>query len=389
MKLLCLGAGGMGALAAKTAASFQSMERIIVADLNLDSASHVAFSCSGKAESRSINVSDTTSLVNLMKEADVVMNSIGPFFRFGVPVLKAAIQAGTNYFDICDDPEPTLEMLRLNDDAKKAGITAVIGIGASPGITNMLAARVHGTLDEMTELHTAWNIQREDEEEPTDILTFSAAIVHWMQQISGTILECRDGALGSFKPLEPAEINYPGLGRRTLWTVGHPEPVSLAWSYPELRRSSCLMVMNRWEADLFKNISKKIDSGGFSLEKAGRYFIDYVNDLPFLEKMKFNIADLLDRPALPMFFVIGKGKRNGKPATAAASLRSMPSGMAKATGIPMAIAVDMFARERISRKGVMPPELAMDPDEFFTALAPWCTSPSKIPPEKLVDMVVR
>ena len=43
----------------------------------------------------------------------VVMNTVGPFFRFGVPILTAAIDAGTDYIDVCDDWEPTLEMLAL------------------------------------------------------------------------------------------------------------------------------------------------------------------------------------------------------------------------------------------------------------------------------------
>jgi short subunit dehydrogenase-like uncharacterized protein len=40
-----------------------------------------------------------------------VLNCVGPFYRFGPPVLTAAIKAGVSYLDVCDDWEPTLDML--------------------------------------------------------------------------------------------------------------------------------------------------------------------------------------------------------------------------------------------------------------------------------------
>ena len=56
-------------------------------------------------------------------------------------MLRAAIRAGCHYVDVCDDWEPTLEMLALDTEARAAGVTAVIGLGASPGITNLLAVQ--------------------------------------------------------------------------------------------------------------------------------------------------------------------------------------------------------------------------------------------------------
>ena len=53
----------------------------------------------------------------------------------------AAIEAGAHYLDICDDWEPTLDMLELGERARARGVTAVIGMGASPGLTNLLAMK--------------------------------------------------------------------------------------------------------------------------------------------------------------------------------------------------------------------------------------------------------
>ena len=53
-----------------------------------------------------------------MNDHDVVLNTTGPFFKFGEPILKSAIKCNCHYLDICDDWEPTIEMLKLNDEAK-------------------------------------------------------------------------------------------------------------------------------------------------------------------------------------------------------------------------------------------------------------------------------
>jgi saccharopine dehydrogenase-like NADP-dependent oxidoreductase len=364
MKVLCLGAGGMGSLAAQTIAGFKEIDSITIADLRLEAAQKTAAGCQGKAQARSVNVEDKAGLVTLMKGHDVIANCIGPFFRFGVPILECAIAAGVNYFDICDDPEPSRDMLAMGAQAKTAGITAVVGLGASPGITNMLAAKVSRILTQMTELHAAWNIEEKTDDAPSGV-EYSAAIVHWMKQTSGLILECRDGKLEHVKPLEEVRLYYPGREARTVLTVGHPEPVAFAWSYPGLKRSSCYMVMSDSTAADFKRLSAEIDSGAFTLEDAAHTLVDMSKS-----------ASMVERSSLPLLFVIGKGRIKDRNAIVAASIRSFPPGMAHMTGIPLAIGIHQFAKGMIINKGVATPEITLDADEFFRELAPYCTYPA-------------
>ena len=57
-------------------------------------------------------------------------------------MLSAAIASGCHYIDICDDWEPTIEMMGLDQDARLNDVLAIIGMGASPGISNLLACLV-------------------------------------------------------------------------------------------------------------------------------------------------------------------------------------------------------------------------------------------------------
>src|SRR5690606_38058477 len=81
----------------------------------------------------------------------VVLNCVGPFYRFGPPTLAAAIDAGIGYVDICDDLSATRAMLALDADARAAGVTALIGMGNSPGLANIFVKLcAEQLLDEVT-----------------------------------------------------------------------------------------------------------------------------------------------------------------------------------------------------------------------------------------------
>ena len=61
--------------------------------------------------------------------------------------------------DICDDWEPTEKMLELNDIAKEKNLLALLGLGASPGITNLLGRIAIDNLDIAHTIYTGWNLE--------------------------------------------------------------------------------------------------------------------------------------------------------------------------------------------------------------------------------------
>jgi saccharopine dehydrogenase-like NADP-dependent oxidoreductase len=380
--VVLLGAGSMGGFAARAIAGFAEVDRLTVASLDLDAARRVATLCPGNAVAEAIDVTDRAALVHRLGRCDLVLNCVGPFFRFGPSILAAAMEAGTDYLDICDDPVPTRTMLALSDRAGRAGVTAVIGMGASPGITNLLGALVMERLDTAHRLVAGWNI----EEKTEDKLEFSAAVIHWMEQCSGTILECHDGALVEARPLQDLPIDYPGRGERTLYTVGHPEPVSFHVSWPHLRETRCGMVMPSAWIGAFRKYRDAIDAGSLTLEQAGRDLVATAGGAGWIEALITSLSRLLDGPRLPLFFVLGQGRRDGRARTVAASLRATPATMAAMTGLPLALGAILHLRGQTAGPGVMAPERAFSPEAFFRLFAPYCTMPMPVAPEDLVDL---
>ncbi|MCP4004514.1 MAG: saccharopine dehydrogenase [bacterium] len=373
MRVVALGAAGaMGRRAAQTVASFDHVDELVIADYSMDGAERVAAELGPKARAISVDVTDAVALTGLLEPADVVLNTVGPFYRFGVPILRAAIAARTHYLDINDDWEPTIDMLALADEARTAGVTAIIGMGASPGVSNLLAAHAAAELDELDSLITGWGVGGTDslaQQSEEEVQAPSAAVVHWMHQCSGRIRVLREREFRDVPPVEAIEIDFPQIGKAEVYSVGHPEAVTLPRIFPGLRECVNVMVIERWQADMLRQLGAQIDAGSLSEEDAARLLLSGDSVRAALE------AGSSDLPGtgLPPLFALAQGRSGGREARVGTFVLGAPAtGMAGATGVPLAIGADLLARGVISNPGVFTPEQVIDPSTFFDELAPLC-----------------
>jgi saccharopine dehydrogenase-like NADP-dependent oxidoreductase len=160
MRVLALGGSGdMGRMAVAALLSSKHVTHITIADKNIDVANkYIALINSERLSAVEIDIMEEEKLSNIISKYDIVMNTIGPYYKFGTKILKIVIENKKHYADICDDWKPTLEMLKMDNVAKKSGITAIIGIGASPGISNLMAVKAASELDEVYEITTGWGL---------------------------------------------------------------------------------------------------------------------------------------------------------------------------------------------------------------------------------------
>jgi saccharopine dehydrogenase-like NADP-dependent oxidoreductase len=154
------GCGQQGSVAVSTLIQAEDVTKVIVADINLAAAeAFKAETGSDKIEVRQLDVLDETALITTMREVDVVASFVGPFFRFAEPVVKAAIASGVNFVDICDDVAPTVNLLDNSQEAATdAGVSILLGMGASPGVTNLLVRRAANQLDDVEEVKIYWAV---------------------------------------------------------------------------------------------------------------------------------------------------------------------------------------------------------------------------------------
>lgn len=118
--------------------------------------------------------------------------------RLGAPVLRAAIEAGLHYLDINDDSESTEAMFEMDQEARRRGITAVIGIGASPGMSNLLAVTVMEEPDEVTQIYAGFDLDAVMSETRGE--KACAATIHGIHQLTGKIRVFDDGKFVDQRP---------------------------------------------------------------------------------------------------------------------------------------------------------------------------------------------
>ncbi len=396
MKLLVLGAGDVGKHIATTAAGMPTFTSVTVADRLPARAAKVSEAIGGAA--LAIDAADQAGLIAAMEQADVVVSAIGPATRFGVSTLRAAIAARRMFIDITDDPMPTLEMLKLDAEAKAAGVTAVIGTGASPGIANMLAVAAGSRLDRVDRLLTGWGSGGQDgaDEEPTS--TDSAALQHWVEQCSGMIPALVDGRVTMVRPLQPVTVDFPGIGPVTGRTVGHPEPVTLQRRFPDLREAANVMDFPDFVFEGLEAAAEAVN-GGASPAEGARILTARLGDgenwgdsLSILARIAFQgLKDALaPKLWLPPLWALGEGQMNGRPARIGAKLGGfVPGGTGPMTAIPCAVIAQMLAaRAAEPGPGVHTVDTAIVPEKFFAALSPFLRSAAGETVSSPLDLVI-
>ncbi|WP_158890790.1 saccharopine dehydrogenase family protein [Amycolatopsis anabasis] len=365
------GAGEMGAYACGVLADAAEIAGLVVADRDEEKAARLAAKLGPKATALALDISDSTALAKALADVDLVLNCAGPFYRFGREVLSGAIAAGTDYLDICDDWEPTLEMLELDDAARAAGVTAVIGMGASPGTSNLLAVLAMAECDTVDRVYTSWRASAAHFPRPTAGQEFpeaTAAIEHWVHNCTEPIKIWRDGSLVDAHALEELTLAYPGWGEAPVWVCGHPEPLTLPRVRPEVRESLNVMSARRGLMDGITRIAERVRAGELNVRQAS----DELLRQPNLSGKAAGPS-----PSLPSnIFAVAEGAKDGSRIRVGAQALVQPEGnMGEMTGIPLAVAALMSARGQVGKPGVHGPEGAIDPKVFFTDLARFAPEP--------------
>jgi len=156
MRVLLVGAGGVGTAITKIASRRPFFEHMVVADYDLSRA-EAAVAALGEAETRfsaaRIDASDQAAVTALLAEqrCDVLVNATDP--RFVMPLFQAALAAGANYLDMAmslshPHPEQPHELcgVKLGDAQfeqagawEKAERLALVGMGVEPGLSDVFA----------------------------------------------------------------------------------------------------------------------------------------------------------------------------------------------------------------------------------------------------------
>ncbi len=97
-----------------------------------------------------VDATDQAKIVEKISASRVLINAV--WYEHNLDVMKAAIQAKVHYNDLGGLFHMTRKQMELNNAAENAGITAILGGGESPGITNVMVALCSKKLDSVQKI---------------------------------------------------------------------------------------------------------------------------------------------------------------------------------------------------------------------------------------------
>jgi len=151
MRILLVGAGGVGTAFARIAAR-RPFAELVIADYDLARAQRAA-AAKDSYSAVQLDARDETATGALLAEhrCDALMNATDP--RFVMPLFRAALAAKVNYLDMAmslsypDSAEPHArtgvklgdEQFAMSEQWEQAGKLALAGIGVEPGLSDVFA----------------------------------------------------------------------------------------------------------------------------------------------------------------------------------------------------------------------------------------------------------
>lgn len=358
------GGGGIGSVAARTLATTQDASEVVVADLSLPAAQATVDAVDDdRFRAVAVDVDDAAALSGVLDGAALVVNCVGPFYRFGEPILSAAIDAGVDYVDVCDDLDATRAQLALSERAEAAGVRALIGMGNSPGLANVfvgLCAELF--LDEVTSAEIMHIHGGESDEGP-------AVLKHRIHAMTSDVPLFVDGEFVEVRQLEESgaahvrEVDFHGVGTYPVYPYPHPETITLPTVFPALRRATNLGVV--FPLSYFAMTQDLVGAGMATEEPVevptpdGPVRVAPIDTMVAVlraERPRLLSEAGVTGPAGCLKVVVG-GTVDGEEHTYECSLFSETEGAGEGTGIPAGLGAILALRGQLrGGPGVHPPE---------------------------------
>lgn len=220
-EVLVIGGGGLQAQAMfEAAARAHDLSGWVAADRAWSPERQEAVEAFGVRTVTCDILADAGGLRALVESARLVANFAGPFYRTGGAVIDACIAAGTDYLDICDDADATLDLLERDADAKANGVRALVGMGSSPGVTNVLVRVAVDALGGADEVDISWVV------DVTDV--GKAAVQHFWHIFALVDEDGKRRPVASWETLSKRVVEFPApLGPCTVLELSHPEPITV------------------------------------------------------------------------------------------------------------------------------------------------------------------
>jgi len=349
VRVAVLGAGGTIAPAiVRDLAESEEFESILCLDIARERAREVANVHGGdKADAAAVDAGDPVAMEFALDGQGLLINSGA--YRFNAGVMDACLAQGVGYIDLGGLYHVAERQYAHHDRWEERGMLAVLGCGAGPGKTNLMAAAAARRLDAVGTVRCA---SAGHDEDPPDGFSTPYAVRTLVDELTLEPMVVRDGEPQAIEPLtDGGTIRFPDpIGERpSLYTL-HSEVLTLP------------RTLGAPNSDFRLALSPRVLEGLKEIIAAG------------------TADEVRPEPPSPRTYsgqvVEATGTRDGRALRITATALTVPherwglGGGVVSTGTTAAAVARLYARGRLATAGVLAPEQVLDPDELFAELEP-------------------
>jgi len=378
MRIVVLGGAGlMGQVTVRDLLSSPQVDSVVVGDYAQKRVEKFVRSLAGKkAEARFIDVTNHDSLARLLSGADAVINSVQ--YYYNIDVMKAALASHVPYCDLGGLYHMTKKQLALDRDFKKAGLPAVLGVGSTPGITNVLARIIADQFDAVDYIHI-YNGNREfSTQEKKGPFVWGYSLNTIVDEVTSEPACFEKGKMKFVPPLSGSELyEFPEpIGILSVHHSLHSELATIPDSFRDKGIKECFFKLNSF--GLPPDVVEKLKFVG-DIGLLSREFVKVRGQNIAPRDVFISATSAFPQPSgvpddCEAVIVDIRGKKDGKVFHHRMSAMSYPkkelhtSGGTLLTAVPPSIVAQMLVKGEIEKKGVLAPENCINPDIFMKEL---------------------
>jgi saccharopine dehydrogenase-like NADP-dependent oxidoreductase len=356
------------------------IEEISVPDASTErlAALRTTFVDTSRLSTSVIDVGDGRALAGALADFDLCINSIPTLAGHQMRIFEACLTARVPYLDLGGLGVVTVKQLECRERFRSAGVTAVLGNGSDPGMSNVICRAVADDLDEIDKINLYWAAELVGPESPVLVPPYSISTV--LAEYAHPSTQFLDGRHVSCPPLTGREVlDLPEpWGRCEFMYTAHSEPltVPLAEGIREkgIKEFTWKLHLPHREHEAwiglikagFGDFDDPVPIGGATVKP-----LDVLNAVVF-RNIERNKDRLPAQDSHEIHFAIGRGRRGGRPATARCEVIIGPDPMYDGykdagTSMNASIAAQLMLAHPL-RPGVFAPEEYFNVNAYFREL---------------------
>lgn len=228
MKIAIIGTGATGKIIAREIINETTNLDLLLADMNTESAAELAAALnSERACAITCDARNEESLRAALEGVDLVINAA--HHEMNLRVMACCLEIKAHYLDLGGLYHVTGQQVQLHADFQNAELTAVIGMGAAPGLTNILANKLCKDFDRVESVDAYYAAHASNQKAAGGAFTPPYSIRTLLSEFGDPSIQFVDGELREFAAKTGLErVQFPNpIGEVNCFHTLHSEPATL------------------------------------------------------------------------------------------------------------------------------------------------------------------